>query len=51
MVVLAYLVAVASEFTCSRWEWKGMNTDVYFSDYCSIGPEANVLHSSSSSRR
>jgi hypothetical protein len=24
MVVLAYLVAVASEFLCSHWEWKGI---------------------------
>ena len=31
MVVLANLGAVATEFICSHWEWKGMNTDIYFS--------------------
>ena len=44
--VLACLDAVAGEFICSHWEWKGMNTDVYFSGLCNVGPETYVLHSS-----
>lgn len=27
------------------WERKGKNIDVYFSDQCSTGPEANILYS------
>jgi hypothetical protein len=44
-VVLAYLGAVADEFIYSQLEKKGMNTGDYFSGQCSMGPEANVLHS------
>jgi len=36
VVVLADLGVVVSEFICSQWEGKG--------DYCSMGPEADILH-------
>ena len=30
MVVVTNLGAVAIEFICGNWEWRGMNTDIYF---------------------
>jgi len=33
------------DFICSQWERKGMHTDIHFSGWCNVGPEADVLHS------
>jgi len=31
-----------SDFICNQWERKEMNTDVYVSRYCNMGPKANA---------
>jgi hypothetical protein len=43
--VLAYLGAEAIDFVCIEWERKGMHTDIHFSGWCNMGPEADVRHS------
>ena len=43
--MLAYLGAEAIDFVCIKWERKGMHTDIHFSGWCNMGPEADVRHS------